>query len=68
MVKLKHDINDKDLKAFADIVAGVSATISGMTVTIERFRQLAEDALKRGVSFSLKVFGFKIVELEGGLK
>ena len=68
MVKLKHDINDKDLKAFADIVAGVSATISGMTVTIERFRQLAEDALKRGVSFSLKVLGFKIVELEGGLK
>ena len=67
-MKLKHDINDKDLKAFADIVAGVSATISGMTVTIERFRQLAEDALKRGVSFSLKVLGFKIVELEGGLK
>ena len=67
-MKLKHDINDKDLKAFADIVAGATATINGMTITIERFRQLFEDALKRGVSFSLKVLGYKLVELEGGLK
>lgn len=68
MVKLKHDIEDDDLRKIGDIVKGAAATINGMTVTLERFRQLFEDALAKKLVFSASLCGFEILKAEGGLE
>ena len=53
MVRLKHDINDKDL-------AAITGVLNGFTVTIERLRQTLEDLSRKGISIKASILGFPV--------
>ena len=68
MVKLKHDINDKDLKVIVDAVDRAVATADRMTSTVEKIGELAESTLKKRPTLTIKILGFEVLKAEGGLQ
>ena len=68
MVKLKHDINDNDLKVIVDAVDRAVATADRMTSTVEKIGQLAESTLKKRPTLTIKILGFEVLKAEGGLQ
>ena len=68
MVKLKHDINDKDLKVIVDAVDRAVATAARMTSTVEKIGELAESTLKKRPTLTIKILGFEVLKAEGGLQ
>ena len=68
MVKLKHDIEDKDLKVIVDAVDRAIATADRMTSTVEKIGELAESTLKKRPTLTIKILGFEVLKAEGGLQ